>query len=62
MRPVTQQEVLHRMSPAQKLRAAERLYWSARSLKVAAVRARHPEWSEEQIERSVRELFLFHRG
>jgi hypothetical protein len=62
VKPVTQEEVFHRMSPAERLRAAERLYWSARSLKTAALRARHPEWSEDRIERTVRELFLFHRG
>ena len=34
-------KVLQAMTPAQKLRAAERLYWSARQLKAAALRAEH---------------------
>jgi len=46
------------MSPAQKLKAAERLYHSARELKAAALRARHPDWTEEAIRRAVREVFL----
>jgi hypothetical protein len=33
------QQILQAMSPAQKLRAAERLYYSARQLKAAALRA-----------------------
>jgi len=36
------QKVLQAMSPAQKLRAAERLYHSARQLKAAALRAGAP--------------------
>jgi hypothetical protein len=59
---LTQADVVSRMSPAQKLRAAERLYWSARALKAAALRAQHPEWSAERIERTVRDIFLFHNG
>ena len=36
------QQILQAMTPAQKLRAAERLYYSARQLKAAALRAEHP--------------------
>lgn len=50
------------MTPAQKLRAAERLYRSARELKAAALRARHPDWSDERIRREVREIFLHSRS
>jgi len=56
------QRILRAMSPAQKLRAAERLYYSARQLKAAALRAQHPEWSDEKIRRVVREAFLYARG
>jgi hypothetical protein len=55
-------KILQRMTPAQKLRAAERLYWSARQLKAAWLRQQHPEWSDERIECEVRDAFLFHRG
>ncbi|HEV2196954.1 MAG TPA: hypothetical protein VGR55_15315 [Candidatus Acidoferrum sp.] len=50
------------MSPAQKLRAAERLYHSAWQLKAAALRAEHPDWTDEAIRRAVRMIFLYARG
>ena len=50
------------MSPTQKLRAAERLYWSARQLKAAALRAQHPDWTEEAIQQAVRQIFLYARS
>lgn len=52
-----QVEILRRMTPEQKLRAAERLYWSARELKAAWLRHEHPEWTEEQVEKAVRDAF-----
>jgi Rv0078B-related antitoxin len=57
-----QQKILRAMSPAQKLRAAERLYYSARQLKEAAVRAQHPDWTDEAIRQAVRQIFLYARG
>ena len=47
------------MTPAQKLAVALRLIHETRALKAAALRARHPEWTEEQIQRKVRDAFLF---
>jgi hypothetical protein len=55
------QEIVRAMSPAQKLRAAERLYYSARQLKAAALRAEHPDWNDEAIRRAVRKIFLYAR-
>ena len=52
------QRVLRAMTPAQKLRAAERLYYSARQLKAAALRAEHPDWTDEAIRLAVREISL----
>jgi hypothetical protein len=43
--------VLRRLSGKRKLRAAFALYWSARELKAAAIRAQHPDWSPEEVER-----------
>jgi hypothetical protein len=57
-----EQGVLQAMSPALKLRAAERLYWSARKLKAAALRAEHPDWTEEAIQQAVREIFIYARS
>jgi hypothetical protein len=51
--------ILQKMTPEQKLQTAERLYWSARELKAAALAAQHPEWTEQQIQRAVRESFLY---
>ena len=49
--------ILRAMTPEQKLRAAERIYWTARSLKAAWLRAQHPDWSEDQVQHKVREIF-----
>jgi hypothetical protein len=51
-------QILQAMTPAQKLRAAERLYWSARQRKAAALRAEHPDWTDEAIQQAVRQNFL----
>jgi hypothetical protein len=55
-------QILRAMPPAQKLRAAERLYHSAWQLKAAALRAEHPDWTDEAIHRAVRTIFLYARG
>jgi hypothetical protein len=55
------EQVLQAMSPAQKLRAAEQLYHSARQLKAAALRAQHPDWTEEAIRQAVHDIFLYAR-
>jgi len=55
-------QVLQAMSPTQKLRAAERLYYSARQLKKAALRAQHPDWTDEAIRQAVRNIVLYARG
>jgi Rv0078B-related antitoxin len=55
-------KALQAMTPAQKLRAAERLYWSARQLKAAALRAEHPGWTDEAIRQAVRQIFLHARS
>jgi hypothetical protein len=54
-------EIIARMTPAQKLQASMRLYWSARALKAAYLRAEHPDWSEPEIAAAVRKAFLLHR-
>ena len=56
------QKGVQAMSPAQKLRAAERLYHSARQLKAAALRAQHADWTDEAIRQAVRQIFLYARG
>ena len=53
----TQDDILREMTPEQKLMAAMDLYWSARSLKAAWLRKLHPDWSDEKIEKAVKEAF-----
>jgi len=50
--------VLQRMTGAQKLNAAFALYWSARKIKAAGLRRQHPDWTEDQIQQRVKEIFL----
>ncbi len=50
---------LQRMTGAQKLRTAFQLYWGARKIKAARLRQQHPEWSEEQVQQRVKEIFMY---
>jgi hypothetical protein len=50
-------KVLRAMTGEQRLEVAGRLYWSARKMKAAGVRARHPEWPETQVQADVRRIF-----
>ena len=45
------------MLPADKLKVIESMYWEARELKVAALRAWKPGWSEERIQQEGRRIF-----
>jgi hypothetical protein len=53
-----QVEILRAMPGEQRLRLAERLYWSARKMKAAGLRAQHPDWPEERVGIEVRRIFL----
>jgi len=53
-----QVEILRAMSGEQRLRLAERLYWTARKMKIAGLRAQHPDWPEERVTDEVRRIFL----
>lgn len=59
--PEEQKRILQAMTPAQKLKAAEMLYFSARELKAAWLRSLHPQWTEAAIEQAVRDAFLYAR-
>ena len=54
-------EILRAMSGERRLQLAEQLYWSARKLKTAAVRAQHPDWTEAQVKAEVARIFLHGR-
>ncbi|MDZ4861175.1 MAG: hypothetical protein SGI88_19560 [Candidatus Hydrogenedentes bacterium] len=54
--------ILRAMTYEQKLDAAANLYWSARELKAAWLQSQHPDWTEEQVQKKVRDIFLYARG
>jgi hypothetical protein len=51
-------QIWRRMSPGEKLQIANSLYWSAWEAKAAWLRQIHPSWSEEQIEKTIQNIFL----
>ena len=51
-------ELRKRMTPEQKLNAMSQLYWSAREMKAGYLRSTHPEWSEERVQKEVRDAFI----
>lgn len=56
-----QERIFQAMAPEKKLRVAQMLYYSARELKTASLKAQHPDWTEEKIKDRVREIFLYAR-
>jgi hypothetical protein len=50
-------KIFQAMSPSEKLHVALRLYYSARQLREAGLRKKHPEWSEKKIAEKVRQFF-----
>ncbi|MBE9592060.1 MAG: hypothetical protein IMF19_01130, partial [Proteobacteria bacterium] len=52
-----QERIFQAMEPEKKLRVAQMLYYSARELKAAGLKAQNPDWSEEKINNRVREIF-----
>ncbi len=53
-----QKKILQGKTPSEKLAIAQQMAVAARELKASALRAFHPDWTEEQVVRKVRELFL----
>lgn len=54
-------EGFRRMTPAQKLQMVADLYHAGIRLKVAGLRATHPNWTDEQLEQEARRSLL-HAG
>jgi len=54
-----ERQIFRRMSPADKLALISGLHMQAREWKRAAFRAQHPDWTTEQINRRVYEVFLY---
>jgi hypothetical protein len=58
-RPSPEQIARYRaMTPAERWRQAEALYWTARRLRASQERALHPAWSEAEVQAQVRRVFL----
>jgi hypothetical protein len=54
-------EILRAMPGERRLRLAEQLYWSARKMKLAGLRAQHADWTEEQLKAELRRIFTHAR-
>jgi hypothetical protein len=61
MEMTTQREIIAKMSVEEKLLVANQLFHSAWALKKAALQAFHPELPENEINRRVKEAFLYAR-
>ena len=46
------------MTPEQKWKAAESMYWDARRAKAAELQAKNPDWSEQEVQAEVKRIFL----
>jgi hypothetical protein len=55
-------EIYRRMTPGRRLEIAEQLYWSARRMKWAWLRAHHPSWSDAEVEAEVTRNFSHARS
>ena len=52
-------EIYRKMSPADKWRQFCEMYRFAWAVKRAGVREQHPDWTDQQVEDKVREIFLY---
>ena len=52
---------LRSTSGQQKWKTASALYWGARNLKAAALRQQHPDWTEDEIQEKVKQIFMHAR-
>ncbi len=52
-------EIYREMSPSQKWKEAARLRETAWKMKAAGIRAAHPAWNDQEVEKAVREIFLY---
>lgn len=54
-----QLEGFRRMTPAEKLRLVAQLYDAGIRLRIAGLRAVHPDWTDERLEREARRALLY---
>jgi len=49
--------LLRRMTPEQRWRAANNLYWTCRRHKAAFMQSQHPDWPAQRVADEVRRIF-----
>lgn len=54
-----EREAFRRMTPADKFRLISEMHMQARAWKRAVLKSQHSDWSDEQIDARVREIFLY---
>jgi hypothetical protein len=52
-----QREIIRKMTPAQKFAIARELYDTAWEIKKSALRAQHPDWTDDQVLARVKRIF-----
>ncbi|MBI5493690.1 MAG: hypothetical protein HY904_01610 [Deltaproteobacteria bacterium] len=57
----TQWEIYRRMTPYERLQQAFKLRQMAWNMRASWTRLQHPEWTEEQVQKHVAEVFLYAR-
>ncbi|MGE5805911.1 MAG: hypothetical protein ACM34M_08990 [Ignavibacteria bacterium] len=57
-----QEKIISQMSTEKKLELSLRLYHSAKELRRAVLKKDHPDLSHEEIEKKVKEIFLYARS
>jgi len=53
-----QKALIRKMTPCQRLSAAQALYETAWEIKKSGLRSLHPDWTEEAIQAKTRKVFL----
>ena len=55
-------EIYRKMNSSQKLLLAQKMYWDARALREAAVKAFQPELTESEVRQKVKREFILARS
>ena len=57
-----QRKIYREMAPARKLDLMAQFFWDSRELILESLRARHTDWTEEQLQEEVRRRFVYARS
>ncbi len=57
-----QEKIISKMSPEKKLELSLRLYYSAKELRRVVLKKDHPDLSNEEIEKILKEIFFYARS